>query len=666
MENQLQNRRPDSAHRLPRIHRYAFRVHHYAALVLWALVATCVPSVGQSNSQSTSALNTFNSVTSSQEDFLIGKGTKGPYTLAWSGLRAGSDSVARDGVLLQRGVDYTLDSVAGAVSFTAPLLPQQIAKVDYQCDPVTAAPNSASVIVPFAWDLIHSGKSNLTFNSLFRNDPAIVASKETPLLSSLNWVGNTRFLTDSTLKSGLYLDLRGGDWLDRSAVNLAEASKLRYADISLQLSRAGKHFLGGAASGLTPGKEILELLTTLHPSSMMSFVTTLRETTILPDLIATPGSAPTTTREVGALVTFNLPMNTKLQAGRTETSVTTPGLTGVNTTTDTVKIDSDLPDKTHLAGAFTAVSSQPTSGAGAPASGTAAYTQNGSLQVTTKAVDQVTITGSLKNNLSPSGATGVSALSVEATPFAKDKKENQLAKLKIKGSVQSSITPAGPSNSSSAQVEIPNLPIAQTSLTGGITHSADPTKTQTVGLLDASAKPSKFLEVNGGVRVRDSSMSDNTPDPNGVNTYKMKVLFGPSKLMKLTGSLASNPDAADGTVNRSIAQSIGLESDLNLFKFTSSIGSEQDYATSRLTNNLLFGIDLRMSPRDLLTTAWESHSTQDTALNETSIYRLAYTHKLGSTVDVSLSGSMTQTAVNGIAAASGNLLKAEAKIGLHF
>ncbi len=286
--------------------------------------------------------------------------------------------------------------------------------------------------------------------------------------------------------------------------------------------------------------------------------------------------------------------------------------------------------------------------------------------MTSKAIDQVTITGSLKNQQSSSGTNDSGGLTLEATPYAKDKSKKHLAKLKIKAAVQSNLTSAGISNSGSAQVDIPALPIAQTTISTGFTHSSDPTRTETVGLLDATAKPLKFLELTGGARLRDAYLSDNTPDPSAVNTYNMKFLFGPSKLMKLTGSFASNPESAGGTINRSAVQSIGLESDLNLFKFTGSIGSEQEYATSKLTSNLLLGIDLRITPRDILTTGWEGHTTQDTDLNETSIYRLAYTHKLGTAVDVSLTGSMTQNSVNGVAAASGNILKAEAKIGLHF
>ncbi len=139
------------------------------------------------------------------------------------------------------------------------------------------------ISIPFKFDLFQSGKSSLSFNTLFQYNASVADAKETPLLSSLDWVGNTRLLSNSTLTTGLYLDLRGGDWLDRSGVSVAEKSKLKYADMSLQFSRAGTQFLQGKAAGLTPGQEIAEFLTTLHPTSTMSINTTLRDTTTLVD-----------------------------------------------------------------------------------------------------------------------------------------------------------------------------------------------------------------------------------------------------------------------------------------------------------------------------------------------------------------------------------------------
>ncbi len=285
------------------------------------------------------------------------------------------------------------------------------------------------------------------------------------------------------------------------------------------------------------------------------------------------------------------------------------------------------------------------------------------VQVTTKVVDQVALTGTVKNELDSTGATDTGGLSLEATPFHKDK---TLANVKIKAGIQSTLAPTGVSNTSSASIELPPLPVAQTKITAGLSRKSDPTRTQTVAQLDASARPNKFLELNGGARIRDAYLANSTPDPNTVNTYNLKVLFGPSKLIKLTGNIAANPENTDGTIRRAISHGIGLESDFKLFKFSGLYGYEQEYMSSKLTNSLVLGFDLRFGAKDTLTTGWEGKSLFDSVLNETSIYRLGFTHRLSSGLDLSLSGSMTQTAVNGISAATGPDLKAEAKIGLHF
>ena len=597
----------------------------------------------------------------------MGNGSKGPYLLSWKGIRAGSDAVLRDGSPLVRGTDYTVDVSAGSITFTAALQAQQITRVSYQCDPAVATQNATTISIPFKWNIFEIGKSSLTFNSLFKEDPQTAASGSTPLLSSLNFVGNTRFLTNSALTSGLYVDLRGGDWLDRSAIKLADKTTFKEGDISLLFDRAGKHFLQGSASGLTPGKEISELLTTLHPTSSLIVKTTLRETTDLPDLLASPGSVPVTTREAGASLALSLPNNLKISASAANTSVTTPGTGIVSTAADSAKIDGDLPGHNHVSASF---DSQQTSSAPAPAvSGaaptpaTSTLTQKSAVTVTSKTIDQVAITGSFKNEVGATGTTDTGALSVEATPFHKDKK---LARLKITAALQDQTTSTGSTMGGSARVAIPNLPIAQSSLTGGVSYSSTPLGSQTVGLLDASAKPLKFIEVSGGARLRDGYLADNSPDPSVVNTYNMKLAVGPSAKFKFTGSYASNPEASDGTVRRTMAQTVGLESDLRLIKFTGQFGYEQDYLTTHLSNSMLLGLDLRLTSRDTLSTGWEGHSTLDTSLAESTIYRLGYTHKLGSAIDVSFTGSMTQTAVNGVFTPNSSELKAEAKIGLHF
>lgn len=608
------------------------------------------------------SLRTYDSVTGSEVDVIVGQNTKGPYLLAWKGIRPGSESVLRDGIPLRTGADYTLDSKTGGITFTSPLLSGQIVRVSYQCDALDAMPNDPTVAVPLQWGLWQSGKSSLAFNTLYRSDPTVTASQQTPLLSSLDFVGSSRFFTNSQLNSGLYLDLRGGDWLDRSGIKLADKTRTRMGDLSFQYARAGTQFLQGSAAGLTPGKEIREFLTNLKPFANVTVKTTLRETTDLPDLTKNPGAQPTTTQEAGANVALNLPQNGKVQVGRSETIVTTPGSDGVQKVDDTLKVQHDLAPKTQATLDFSDETAVPINPNGQAQPDQAAYTRNTNVQVKSKPNDQLSITGAYKNELSPTGSKDTRELQVQSAPF----KSKKLKKLKVTADVQNKIAPDGATTKRSAQIELPPLPVAQTTLTGGVTQTTQPGKELLVGQLTADAKPTKFVELSGDARLRDGWLNDTTPDPDAVNTYSAKMTLAPSKRFKFNTSYALNPESADGTIRRINANAIGMESDFGLIKLTGQYGIENDYLTLRYSSNMQFGFDLRLTRRDTFSTGFESRSSLDSALNQTTIFRLGYTHKVGSQIDLSLNGSMTQNYVNGINTTALPELKAEAKVGLHF
>jgi hypothetical protein len=629
-------------------------------------VSAQVLSPGSAAMQGSFSLNRFDDANGVQEDFIFGQSIKGPYTLGWKGLRAGSESVYRDGVPLAAGKDYTLDANTGSITFAQPIAPQQLVKVTYQTVPGLALQNNPLVMIPLSWKLYQSGKSALTFNTLFKGSSGAGDTSNNELLSSLSFAGSTRMLSSSTLTSGLYLDLKGGRWQDRSALSFGEKTHFTLADLAINFSRAGAQFKPNAGAppvtGAAAGKEIAEILANFRPLSYATISTSFKQTMDLLDPTS-PSNPLSITRVGGLSLAMKLPDKTQISAGRTETTTRAGNQNGTQTVTDTLKVDRDINAKTHIAANYDANSTSSTDAAGQMVSGSGTYSQKAGLSVTSKAIDQVSLTGSVSTALSSGSATDTGALSLEATPFHKDKK---LAKLKVKAGVQSQVTATGAASTASALVEVPALTRYQASLSGGLNYSTSPTKSLTVGVLDVNTKPLKFLELSGGTRLRDGMLANSAPDPSVLNTYNMKFALGPSKLLKLTGSFSSNPEAADGTVRHSLAQMIGLESDFTLLKLSGQVGQEQLYDTPQLSNNMKFGLDFRLSKYDLLSTAWEGHSLLTTSLLETSIYRLGYTRKLGSALDLSLSGSMTQQAVNGVFNPASQELKAEAKIGIHF
>ena len=64
-------------------------------------------------------------------DVLIGHNNRGPYTLSWTNVDAGSVKVIIDGRTLKQGNDYRLDRVNGTMSFIAKVPNDAIVHVSY-------------------------------------------------------------------------------------------------------------------------------------------------------------------------------------------------------------------------------------------------------------------------------------------------------------------------------------------------------------------------------------------------------------------------------------------------------------------------------------------------------------------------------------------------------
>src|SRR5437588_5685324 len=75
-------------------------------------------------------------------DMFIGKNTVGPYMLSWKAVESDGFTVSRGIQRLVNGVDYRLDAANGVLTFTNPLRPNQIARVDYRTIPGKALANT--------------------------------------------------------------------------------------------------------------------------------------------------------------------------------------------------------------------------------------------------------------------------------------------------------------------------------------------------------------------------------------------------------------------------------------------------------------------------------------------------------------------------------------------
>ncbi|HLK55805.1 MAG TPA: hypothetical protein VKU00_04550 [Chthonomonadaceae bacterium] len=611
-------------------------------------------------------LSQFDPDTNTQCDYILGRNLKGPYPLTWKGIRPGSEEVVCDGLLLKRDTDYTIDVKAGSITFSGPIGPQKIVRVSYRCDTVDSAHNSANFALPLQFDLWQAGQSRFSFRTLYHPDPnASSTQQDTPLLSSLQFVGSSRILTHSQLNSGVFIDLRGGDWLGRSGIRLAEKTHLAIGDFGLNYSRAGAQF-AQQDTGLTAGREIREATALLKPLTGLQVGGTLRQTTELPDTTKTPDAKGTTTQEMGGTLALTLPKNNgKIDASLTQTNISTPDNPGVQKTQDAVTVQRTLAPGTQATVGFEALTTTPTSATGQENKDQSTYTQTTRVEVKSHPIPQIALTGTFRNDLAETGPSDTEGLKLDLTPFANLKKSN-LKQLKLSASWQDQYQPEGFKRNREALVELPTLLPAKAQISGGFRQTSAPGKELNVGLVDAKAHPLRYLEIAGGVRFRDDAADSATPDPDAVNSYTISLALAPWKQLKLTGGYNLNPEASDGTVRKTEAHTVGMESTLGIISVTGQYGFEDQYLTLRQSRSLTLGTDLRLTRRDTLTTGYEGHSLLGSDPSDTIIYKLGYTHHLGSIVDFSVNGTMTQNSPKSGADPTKPELKAEAKVGLHF
>ncbi len=174
----------------------------------------------------------------------------------------------------------------------------------------------------------------------------------------------------------------------------------------------------------------------------------------------------------------------------------------------------------------------------------------------------------------------------------------------------------------------------------------------------------RTLQVEGTAQLRDGT-KDHQADPDAINTYNVKLALAVWRSLHLTGSFDQNP-ASGRSVRHVFARTMGVESDIGSLKFRGQYGIEREYTTAKQSQAVNIGFDLRLTHWDTLSTTFEGHDLFDDTLSATTIYRLAFTHRLGSAFDLSVGGSVTRRSVSGVDAPDQDEVKGEAKLGLHF
>ena len=595
-----------------------------------------------------------------QSELLFGRGTKGPFLLHWKGIRANSESVNKDGILLTRDQDYTFAADSGILVFTEPIRSGQTVRVSYRIDTPEAAENATDSALPLSMELFRSGSNRLIFQTQLGIANGSVGKVAGGTAPGMQYLGGIRFAKNSNLSTGLFLDLRGGDWLARSGLNLSQKTTLNSAEFAFAYARAGSEFNQQKTSGLTAGRESMEATGAFKLMQGVMLNSYVRQLTDLRSKVGHENESDFSpigdvTHEYGASLAFALGSQGKLETGRIQSLLVSPAGAETLTVSDTLKLERALDKRTQIIAGYEAQASD--SDKTKPGSET--YAQSTSLGVTTRPIEGYLFTGNYRNTLGTAGVSDAANVRMEATPFKKWKD------LRLRTNWDDQFQADGARRVREAVVDLPTLKYGTVKLSGGVRQFQRPGQQRFTGLLDASFQPARSVQVSGGVRLRNGTAADGAPDPNAPNTYDVKMAYVPLRSLRFTGNLTRNP-GMDDTVRTAQQQAFGLETDIGAATLRGKYGTEDEYTADKLSQLVELGLDLRFSRFTTFTTSWQERSDFGDAFNLSNTLSFGLRHELGSLFNLNLGGSFTTHGQNGIADPSKTEIRGEAKLGIKF
>ena len=589
----------------------------------------------------------FPKLTNSQAitDVFVGKNVVGPYVLSYRQIESGSDTVTVNGTRLFRGQDYTLDPKTGVLTFMRPLRTGQIARVDFRSIPGQSIATPPNAPIPFEFKLFGGSNSSLNFNALFRpetNAPlksgANAASQSGLML--LGFGGKSAIGTQSTLSSKFYFDAHGGNVLGRGGLQLTETSKTSFGQFSGGFSRAGADFKASDQTGIAKGLQIIEAAGSLPPVYGIQASASFKQTTELPTL----GKGGTTT-VLGQRVAGTLGV-LRFQATHSDTTTEGPNLPGRIVAADRLQLDQKLDAKTN-ATALVERTQTNTRDAGSVA-------QTSTLSLRSNPTQSVSILGTLQNRLLPTGAEDAATLRVNAEPTKE---------IKLAATAGERYNSKGALHSREASLDY--VPSSRLTLSGLVQVKGEGAQDSVAGGLSANAKPLPYLEVGGGFKLRDTSINGisqtDTPD-----TYNVRMALAILRnALKVTGGYSANPEDDKGGLARTNSRNVGLESKLGRFDLSGAYALQNELLNPRFNSALDLKLAWRFASASQIITAYKSLLAQDSSLLITDTYSLSLSHRVGSLLDLALSGVMTTYERDGILQPNRDY-RAEAKLGLRF
>ena len=542
------------------------------------------------------------------QDLCMGNGTTGPFILSWKHITLGTESVTINGLPQLRGLDYTLDSDNGAVTFASALPARSIAAVSYAPDPVQAQRNDSGRTIPLSVDLLRGEHGYFSFNALGK--PGQDTSGTLTLSVGAGWSGGPNaqlsshfFYTPVTALPGK--DAEADSPAKRMGLSLSGSMAASgWALFSFGFARAGVGLENAGDDSLRAGQQQFTLSSRLAPTKTVQAQVSFRQSSPTDD----PHAG--TTQDTSLALTVTPSDKTQVGVTLAQTGTGTSGMTQ----TQSLTLDAHPTAKLEVSASY----------GGKNAPGTDGDSQTLSLKTVLTPTKTVSVETS----------AGQSRLGTATTD---------------QQSVQLSLSPH-PAVQFGAGLAL------RQKATDGSPDSLD----TAVASVSGALRPLSFMEFSGSYKSRLAPAKD-TDISDLFDTSAAKVSLSPFKSVHLVGTYAQNPDDGGGTLQRLARKGFGLETTFGALGLSGGYDWSRRYDAPDTEETIHADLGLRFSPATQLTVGFQTRQNAlDPSTSQSVAYTVGFTHTLGDRFSLSLNGKRQQSA------ASASDYNASANLGMKF
>jgi len=590
-------------------------------------MASCLAHAVACHAQSVNAYtpNNFGSTIGFVSDVFVGRNTVGPYLITWRNIEPGSETVLKGTRRMSRD-EYRLDTAAGVLSFTQPIRNQEMVRVDYRTNGSKSQKNTVSFLTPTQFNLFEQFSGALKLSAIIMPDkPGLTGGNVKLPLMFASFGAASKLSANSAGSARLFLDLQGGDVKNRTGLLLTEQTNNRLGNFSARFSRAGVGFRADDEAHIGVGKQILELQANLTSYKGIAASASFTRS----EQLDAKGNSASTVTALSEKLSGTLGATGRFLFTRSDSFSDNVGSPSTARSANRLQVDQRIGSKTQATAIVEHIST-------ANGSSTA-NNQTNTLLVRSQPTEQLSLSGTFASKLLSTGPEDSSSIRIDARP-------NKLVKLTA--ALSDRISRESTKHTREATMEY--SPDSRLTLNGSLQMQANSGDLSIARGLTATARPYQFVEVSGGLKIRES-MVQGVSDPAIPNSYNAKIaLMLPRKVLTLQAGYGLNAEDDRGTITHSSNRTMSVMSTVGPLSLSGGYTLQEDTLSLRTVTNTTLNLGLKVTKSTLFSTTYTNSQTLDHILMSQDTFGLRLSHQIGSFLDFMVSGQMVTNSRDGL------------------